>query len=105
MKKIDAHQHWWWGENRQWFPKEEILIRLKFPPCIIRYNVSDALFATFEDFYQNIAEIEWIGAAPPKNEQLQIITEGWNFLAIEERILEDDYANIQIDEWKDEEDF
>lgn len=102
MKKIESHKYWWIGENHQWYPEEEVLIHLNFPRCFIRYNVGDAFFAEFEDFYNNIAEVQWIdGERPSKDEQDRILTDAWNFLAIEERILEEDLANMEIEEWEE----
>jgi len=103
MDKIKEHQFWWLGENKQWYPEYETLIRLNYPRVYIKYKVEDAYFATFEQFYRNIADVQWLdGERPPKREQEEILTEAWNFLAIEERLLEDDMANIKIDEWEDE---
>ena len=98
MEKIEEHKYWWWGENRQWYPGEETLIRLQFPRCFIRYKLGDAYFASFDDFYNRIAEVQWLdGKRPSKKEQEEILIEAWNFLAIEEYILEDDMANFEID--------
>ena len=99
MDKIEAHKHWWWGENKQWFPEDETLIRMDFPRCFIRYNLGDAYFASFEEFYESIAEVQWMdGEKPSKRVQEQIMTEAWNFLAIEERLLEEDLENIDLDD-------
>lgn len=102
MKKVEEHKHWWWGENKQWHSEEETLIKLSFPRCFIRYNIGEAYFSSFEDFYGNIAEVQWLdGEKPSKKVQTEIFIEAWNFLAIEERLLEEDMEDIEIDEWEE----
>ena len=103
MKKIEEHKYWWWGENHQWYDGEETLIKMSFPRCFIRYKLSEAYFASFDEFIGKIAEIQWIdGEKPSKKEQEKILIEAWNFLAIEERLLEEDMADIEIDEWEED---
>ncbi|MDR0835939.1 MAG: hypothetical protein LBN11_05095 [Tannerella sp.] len=100
MQKIEAHKYWWWGENHQHFPDEETLIRLAFPRVFIRYKLADAYFASFREFYDSIAEVQWIDGTdtkPSEQEQAEILVEAWNFLAIEERILEEDLEDIDLD--------
>jgi len=65
MKRIEAHKYWWLGENKQWFPDEETLIRLNYPRCFIRYKLEDAYFASFEDFFDCIAEVQWLDGEKP----------------------------------------
>ena len=102
MKKIEAHKHWWIGENKQHFPEQETLIRLSEPMCFIRYNVGDAYFASYEQFFESIAEVQWLDYVKPSvYKQEKILTEAWNFLAIEERLLEQDMEDIIIDEWEE----
>jgi hypothetical protein len=99
MKKIEAHKHYWLGENHQHFKGEETIFKLSFPRVFIRYKLNEAYFAKFEEFYNNIAEVQWIdGEIPNKNVQHEILIEAWNFLAIEERILEQDLEDIENDE-------
>lgn len=97
MEKIEAHKHWWLGENKQHYPEQESLVRLADPRVFIRYKVEDAYFATFEQFYQSIAEVQWIDGKPNKADQEKILIEAWNFLAIEERLLEEDMRDIEED--------
>jgi len=106
MKKVEEHKDWWLGENRQHFKGQETLIKLSFPRCMIRYKLEDAYFTDFDQWKDQIAEIQWIdGEQPSKKEQEKIITEGWNFLAIEEQILEEDMTDIEIDQALENEDY
>lgn len=98
MKKVESHKHYWWGENHQHFEGQESIFKLSEPRVFIRYNVGEAYFVDFEEFYQSIAEVQWIDGKPSEKEQMGILTDAWNFLAIEERLLEQDLEDLEIDE-------
>lgn len=98
MKKFEEHKHYWWGENHQHHHGEETIIKMSFPRCFIRYKLNDAYFASYEEFYGNIAEVQWFdGDKPSEKEQERIMMEAWNFLAIEERLLQEDMEDIDED--------
>ncbi len=98
MKKTEAHKHYWWGENHQHYPSQETIIKMSFPRVFIRYEVGDAYFADFNEFYNNIAEVQWIdGDEISEKKKQEIFIEAWNFLAIEERLLEEDLEDIEDD--------
>jgi len=102
MIPIETHKHWWLGENRQHYTGREVLIKLSYPRVAIFYDVGDSYFVSYDQWISTIAEIQWIdGEKPSSKEQEKILTEGWNFLAIEERILEEDMEKIEEDddEW------
>lgn len=99
MKKFQEHKHYWLGENRQHWEGEETIIKMSFPRCFIRYKLNEAYFADIEEFYSNIAEVQWFdGEAPSEKKQKEILIEAWNFLAIEERILEQDLEYFNEDD-------
>lgn len=99
MKKFENHKHYWWGENHQHHDGEESIIKLSFPRVFIRYRLNEGYFADFDDFFNNIAEVQWIdGEKPTEKVQQQIFEEAWNFLAIEERLLEEDLEDIDFDD-------
>lgn len=107
MKQIEAHKHYWLGENKQCHPEHEIIIRLADPRVFIKYRVDLAMFADYEEFIEHIAEVQWIDGKPDKFTQEKILTEAWNFLCIEERILEEDIERMEDeedDEYYDDED-
>ena len=57
------------------------------------------LFDDFDDFFASIAEVQWIdGERPDEATQLQILADAWNFLCIEEQILERDMCEDEDDE-------
>lgn len=96
MKKIDSHKHFFLGENKQWFPNEEFIIHLADPRCFIRFSVELAMFSSFDEFYNSIANVQWIDGKPDNNVTVnRVLTDAWNFLAIEERILENDLEDFE----------
>ena len=87
------------GENKVCFPDEEFIIKMDYPRCQIRYRLDEGYFADYNHFMNNIAEIQRIdGEIPSKQEQEEILSLAWNFLAIDERLLEDDLSDIDFDE-------
>lgn len=99
MKRIEAHKHYWWGENHQHFDGEETIIKMSYPRVFIRYKLSDAYFADFDEFYNSIAEVQWFdGDEVSEKKKMEIFIEAWNFLAIEERLLEEDLEDIDEDD-------
>lgn len=95
MKKVEAHKHFILGENKQWFPNEDFIIHLAEPRCFIRYRNSLAMFAQYDEFYNSIAEVQWIDGKPEKSLIDQVLIDAWNFLCIEDRILEDDLEGLE----------
>ncbi len=95
MKKHEAHKHFFLGENKQWFPDEEFIVHMAEPRCFIRFSVELAMFAEFEEFYSNIANIEWIDGKPDESEIQEVLRNAWNFLVIEEIILESDLEDME----------
>lgn len=95
MKKVDAHKHYWLGENKQHHPEHETIIRMIDPRVFIKYEVRLALFADYDEFVNHIADIQWIDEKPNKRIQEQILTEAWNFLCIEDEFLENDLREME----------
>ena len=96
--KNEAHKHFFLGENKQWFPEEEFIVHMAEPRCFIRFSVELAMFSDYEEFVDQIAEIQWIDGKPEQHVIDETLTNAWNFLAIEEQILEDDMGDLDYDE-------
>ena len=87
--------HFFIGENKICFPDEEFIFKMDFPRCMIRYKLSDGYFSGYDEFFNNIAEVQWIdGEIPSQLEQSTILTNAWNFLALEEKRLESDLEDF-----------
>lgn len=96
----DLYKHFIWGENKVCHPNDEFIIKLDFPRCYIRYSMEESMFTGFDEFYSSIAEVQWIdGERPSKEEQEEILTDAWNYMCLEERILEGDMRDIEEEEW------
>jgi len=87
------------------FPDEEFIFKMNYPRVFVRYSLDDGYFADFDEFFANIAEVQYIdGERPSEKEHIAIITDIWNFLALDERMLENDMADIDIEEWEEDDD-
>ena len=87
----DKFKHYFWGENKLFFPDEEYVIKLSFPRMFVRYNVGDAYFESFEEFVTSIAEIQFLDGERPSDEEVQEhMVDIWNYVALCERQLEED---------------
>lgn len=99
MNIPDKFKNFFWGENKLFFPDEEFVIKLSYPRVFVRYHVGESYFASFDEFWQSIAEIQYIdGERPPEKEHMNIMTDIWNYIALEERQLEDDLSNEELDD-------
>ncbi len=87
--KNESHKHFFLGENKQWFPTEEFIVHMAEPRCFIRFVTELGIFASFEDFFESIANVQWIDGRPSEEAVEETLRNAWNFLAIEEEILEE----------------
>lgn len=100
MNTPEKFKHFFWGENRLFFPEEEYVIKLSFPRMFVRYKVGDSLFVSFEEFVKNIAEIQYLDGERPDEEEMQEhMIDVWNYVALCERQLEDDMAEMDDDDY------
>jgi len=97
MNIPDKFKNFFWGENKLFFPDEEFVIKLSYPRVFVRYNIADSM-TDFNSFIHEIVEIQYLdGERPSEREQKEILTDIWNYIALEERQLEDDLANGEIE--------
>lgn len=91
----EDYKHYVIGENKLCFPDFEYIIKLDFPRVYIKYELGAASFANYDEFYNGIAEVQWLdGEIPPEAVQSEILINAYNFLAIDERLLENDIEDI-----------
>lgn len=88
----EHYKHYVWGENNISQDKQQTyIIKLDHPPCSIRFDYSQGMFAEFEDFYNNIADVQFFTGERPSEKKVQmILIDAWNFMALEERRLDED---------------
>lgn len=106
MRIPEKFKNFFWGENKLFFPEEEFVIKLSYPRVFVRYSLADGYFATFEEFFQNIAEIQYLdGERPGKKQHEEILIDIWNYIALEERQLETDLEAAEDDDFFDDDFF
>ncbi|MCB9073964.1 MAG: hypothetical protein H6552_00305 [Chitinophagales bacterium] len=53
----------------------------------IHFNYGDAYFASFEDFENEISDIQFLNGVRPNDETIhKLIIDAWNFMSLQERI-------------------
>ena len=95
----EKFRNYFWGENKLFFPDEEFVIKLSYPRIFIRYKVADGYFANFDEFFESIAEVQYIdGERPSEEEQNRLLVDVWNYIGLEERRLEGNLNGVDFDE-------
>ena len=84
----DKYFHWIWGENKLREDSPEYLINLEIGVSI-RFDSSLAMFASFEEFYKEIADVQFIYERPSDAQVERVLIEAWNYLALEEQKLDE----------------
>ncbi len=86
--------HFVWGENNISQPGQQTYIIKLDPPAVsIRFDYAQGMFASFEEFYENIADVQFLTGERPDEEEVEsILIDAWNFMALEERRLDEDLA-------------
>ncbi len=94
----EKFRNYFWGENNLFFPDEEFVIKLSYPRIFVRYKVGDGYFANFDEFFENIAEVQYIdGERPSEEEQNRLLIDIWNYIGLEERRLEGNLNDVDFD--------
>lgn len=95
----ERFKHFFIGENKMFFPDEEFILHLGFPRCFIRYDLAEGMTTDFDAFIARIAEVQWIdGHAVSESDKARVLRDAWNFLALDERLLEDDLDALDEDD-------
>lgn len=76
-----------WGENHQHHDGEETIIKMSFPRVFIRYVLADAYFATYEEFYNSIAEVQWFDGDDVSDKQKRDIDRSLEFFSYRRTIV------------------
>ncbi len=88
-----------WGENKQWHPGTDFIVHTVYPKCLISFNSQLAMFSDFETFCSKIVSIKWLDPEPLSKTYIkEFLTNAWNFLVIEEELLEQDIIDYEVDE-------
>lgn len=82
MSKYAEYYHWVLGENILLDDSPTYLINLEHGVSI-RIDYKASYFATYEDFKEDIADLQFLTGQRPAEEALDaILTDAWNFLAL-----------------------
>lgn len=91
------------ADNLLLYPGELAIIKLTHPRLFVRFNYADSYFSSYEDWVANHTDLQWLDAddKPEGEDEIEeILTDCWNFLALQER--EEDRL---AEEREDDEDF
>lgn len=101
MNISKKYYHWLWGDNNIRNDKPNYLINLEIGVAI-KFDYSDSMYADYDDFYNGIADVQFLYGKRPNNFKIEtILTDAYNFICIEERLLEMDLEDFE-DELNDE---
>lgn len=81
------NKHFFLGLNHEWFPEEGFIIHLNEPRCFIRFDMLKAFVANVDEFYESIAEIQWIDGRPSEKLTEMVLKDAYQFFSIEKEIL------------------
>lgn len=84
MNIQEYYYHWLWGNNFIREDEPSYLINLELGVSI-RFNYEESYAAGFEEFKNNIADVQFLNNDRPDDIE-HILIDAWNYLAIEERI-------------------
>ena len=99
-REKEQYTAFFWAENRVTHPGYEYIIHLDDPRCMIKFHLADAMFTTYEEFYESVAEVQWLdgpNSAPAGAELEEFMCRAWNYLALEEEILDRDLDEMDED--------
>ena len=93
---------WWYCDNILHHPEQIGLLRMDFPRVFILIrDYADACFASFDEFMDHVAEVNFFVPAEREEADIEeILTDAWNFLALQE-----EEEERLADEMEDDEDF
>lgn len=94
---MEKYHHWLWGENNLRSDRPNYLINLE-EGLSIRFDYGDSMFASYEDFYESIADVQFLSGHRPDDERIEELKrEAWNYLCLEE----DELDNFMEEDWDD----
>lgn len=97
MNLQEKYYHWVWGENHIRPDKPNYLINLELG-ISIKFDYADGMFQDYEGFYESVADVQFLFGKRPGKERLEdILTDAYNFLGIEERLLDMDLEDIEAE--------
>lgn len=98
---MDQYKNYRIGENKLCYPQHEFILKTDAPRLEIKYKLKYTMFDDFDDFYLHVEEVNWLdGVEPDANEREEILINAYNFLALDEQLLQWDIDDINdLDEF------
>ena len=92
-------KNWWYCDNIVTHRGQIGLLHMDFPQVFILIrDEKDAYFATFEEFKNKIAEVNFFDSTDREKTNIEeLLTDAWNFMALQEEIEEEIYKEITDD--------
>ena len=83
---IERSASWWYCDNIVCHPEQIGLLRMDFPRVFILIrDYGEAYFASFHEFQEHIAEVNFFDPSDRDTADLEsILTDAWNFLSLQE---------------------
>lgn len=84
----DRYYGFYISENLPLYPGQMAITKLTYPRLFVSFNYGDSYFSSFEDWKANHTDLQWLDPEDkPKSEEEidHILTDCWNFLALQER--------------------
>lgn len=97
-KLQEKFYHWFIGDNNIRSDKPSYIANIDIG-IIIRFDDSISFNADFNEFFNGLADVQFFnGNRPSEDEVIRILTDAYNYMVIEDKILEQDLADIDINE-------
>lgn len=89
-KKDDPERYhgFYCADNLLLYPGELAIIKFSHPRLFVRFNYANSYFSSYEDWVNNQTDLQWLDPddKPESEEEIEeILTDCWNFLALQER--------------------
>lgn len=85
QEAIERSSVWWYCDNIVNHKGQIGLLRMDFPRVFILIRDDSNLLCSFEDFKNNIAEVNFMTPSEREGADIEsILTDAWNFLALQE---------------------
>lgn len=98
---IERSKSWWYCDNIVNHKGQLGLLRMDFPRVFILIrNYEEAFFCSFEEFRDNIAEVNFFSPSEREEADIEdILIDAWNFLSLQEE--EEDRMCEEMDDYDD----
>ena len=95
MDLQEKYYHWFIGGNNFRNDKPQYIANMEIG-IVIRFELGPSMNAEFEEFYESIADVQFVHGERPEGRELEeILIDAYNYMLIEDRLLEQDIEDIE----------